>query len=94
MIKKVEIFQLFNTMGLMESNTPIDKLGYFPVKKFARIAKISVQGIHKALDSKRKKGKRIVNFIHIGSIYLIHKSELKKFLKKDSSKKLRRKVKK
>ena len=71
----------------MRSNILIDKLGYLYVKDFAKIARMSIQGVHKAFEPKRKKTKRIENFIRVGSIYLIHRSELKKFIKKGYSSK-------
>ena len=49
---------------------------YLTVKEFASKVKMTTQAIHKALKAKRN---RIKKFVEIGSIYLIHESEVKKF---------------
>ena len=50
--------------------------GYLTVNEFAGKVGMTAQGIRKALGAKRN---RIKKFVEIGSIYLIHESELKRF---------------
>jgi len=50
--------------------------GYLTVIEFAAKVGMTTQGIRKALLAKRN---RIKKFVEIGSIYLIHESEVKKF---------------
>lgn len=59
--------------------------GYLTICELAKKAGVSVQAVHKALKSKKRKIKK---FSRIGYVYLIHKSELKKFTRRRLEKKL------
>lgn len=50
--------------------------GYLTVRDFADKVGMTDQAIRKALTAKRK---RIKKFVKVGSMYLIHESELRNF---------------
>ena len=70
-------------MNLNYYTKPMKQLGgYITIKEFANKMDVSIQAVHKGLKIRKKHGRRINNFLRVGDIYLIHKSEMAKFRKK------------